>query len=166
MCPRWIRSRTACRNRCSYGSSESGMRSFTSKKRWFTLFTLTRMVHPLNSPRTIAYPVIDRHSGLSAVEVRASTNSLRSSLIARPRGIWVRPFGRCQHFFLGKLQVVESRVAPALCQQLCVCSALPYLPVLQHKNFIGFANGSQAVRDHKHRAPLHQIAQRLLHIHF
>src|SRR6516164_585254 len=94
MCPRWICWRTACRNRCSYGSSESGIRSFTSKKRGFTLFTLTRIAHPLNSPRTIAYPVIDRHSGLSPVEVRASTEffaliSYRS--VRRDQGSAPRP---------------------------------------------------------------------------
>src|SRR3974377_2127183 len=74
------------------------MRNFTSRKRWFTLFTLTRIDQPLNSPRTIAYPVIERHSGLSAVAVRSSTEFF--ALISP------RPFSRDRS--------PDIRLAPAL----------------------------------------------------
>src|SRR5271165_3769 len=59
------------------------MRSFTSRNRWFTLFTLTRTVHPWNSPRTIAYPVIDRHSAGLTVLTPASLE-----LFALIRFLW------------------------------------------------------------------------------
>src|SRR5258708_10929111 len=38
------------------------MRSFKSKKRWLTLFTLTRTAQPSCSARACAYPVMEKHS--------------------------------------------------------------------------------------------------------
>src|SRR5215470_1261800 len=62
-----MRSLTTWRKRSSYRSNPSGKRSFKSKKRWFTLFTLTRIAQPFTSPRAWAYPVIERHSAFVAV---------------------------------------------------------------------------------------------------
>src|SRR5260370_27806149 len=73
------------------------MRSFKSKKRWLTLFTLTRTAQPSCSARACAYPVMEKHSifFLGTVVVWLIENPMfRSTFLAR---LASAPACRCPH---------------------------------------------------------------------
>ena len=63
------------------------------------------------------------------------------------------------------VQRVESEIQPLLRHQLIVVALLDGMPVLQHDDPVGAADGGQTVRDNDAGAALKELRQRLLDQH-
>ena len=66
----------------------------------------------------------------------------------------------------GKLCLVEARIKPVACQQLCVPAGLDDTAAIEHADQVGTNDGRESVRDDDRRAALHQAAQRRLDLSF
>ena len=72
----------------------------------------------------------------------------------------VSSLASCDHVL--KLAVIERRVKPAAREQLRVRALLDDAAAAHDQNAVGIADGAQAVRDDKARAPAHEVIHRLL----
>ncbi len=124
----------------------AGMRSCTSRKRWFT--------------------VLHGDADRRAVRLRASARrNPVIDLIMRVSGPAALPCVRpSPSAALEQLALVQLGIGPppARASSSCVPTST-MVPVLEHEDRVGAAHGGQAVGDDERRAVAHQRRQRVLH---